>query len=276
MKGERYDVPFMYGKNVPNVLVQVFIALAPRDFAACRMVCKEWRAVIDRHILGNRRTAKIRESWIEWYLQQNEELVRASVAGQVERVASLLCQYGIDPNSGMADKGTDYRRTDGLSTDKRTALWAASSRGHVQVVELLLSQSSVDVNKGTSDNERTALWTACYYGHERVVAALLAHPDIDVNKSTTHHGVTPLWAAACEGHTAIVGMLLRHAGIDVSRGALGLHGVSALVAASQRGHSDVVRVLRAHPEIVVNIGTTALWDLRKCDDLIRSRHTRHF
>ena len=266
MIGVSNDVPFMCGKNVPNVLVQVFVGLAPKDFTTCRMVCKEWRIVIDRHILGNKRTAKIRECWVEWYLQQNEELVRASVAGQVDRVTDLLCQYGIDPNIGTTLPQEEWR----------TALWAASYRGHVPVVNVLLRQKIIDVNKGTSDNERTALWTACYYGHERVVEALLAHPEIDVNKCTTNHGVTPLWAASCEGHTSIVGMLLQHPSVDVSRGALGLYGVSALVVASQRGHSDVVRVLRGRPEIVVNIGTTALWDLRRCDDLIRSRHTRHF
>ena len=240
------------------------MGLAPEDFATCRTVCKEWRAVIDGHILGNQKTAKTRESWIGWYLQQNEELVRASVSGEVERVAALLGQYGIDPNRGTTDGG-------------RTALWAASCRGHDTVVRVLLAQGrGIGVNKGTSDNERTALWAACYYGHGSVVELLLAHPGVDVNKGTTNHGVTPLWAASCEGHTNIVRMLLAHPGIDVSRGAAGLYGVSALVIASQRGHSEVARVLRGHPGIVMNIGTTALWDLRKCDDLIRSRHTRHF
>ncbi|QKG85960.1 hypothetical protein GXN76_07920 [Kroppenstedtia pulmonis] len=96
-----------------------------------------------------------------------------------------------------------------------TALIPAAERGHVKVVEELLTKSDVDVNH-INDLGWTALMEAIVLSdggadHQRIVQLLIKH-GADVN-IPDKNGVTPLQHARKKGYTEIEKMLVK-AGAD--------------------------------------------------------------
>ena len=55
---------------------------------------------------------------------------------------------------------------------------------HTDIVNALLSQESIDINKARTDNGQTPLLSACSEGHTDIVNALLNQESIDINKAT--------------------------------------------------------------------------------------------
>ena len=140
-------------------------------------------------------------------------LSTACIVGQAGAVKLLLEQAGIDVNvmetqNQIGDVGY-YQYDDYESRRIRyhmgTPLYAACVHGHVEVVKLLLTCSTLDVNKDDGNYSGSPLWAACEnynYSHEsdrgdgvEVVQLLLAHPDIDVNYINDHYGTNPLIVA---------------------------------------------------------------------------------
>jgi ankyrin repeat protein len=124
----------------------------------------------------------------------------ASFMNRLE-AAEILIAYGADLSLVTSDNG-------GL-----TALHLASSRGHSDIVALLLRQAataggrrSIDVN-AVDLNGRTAVDYCAYYGHTSCLEALLAaeaDPRLNCCKS--------LYYAVCRGHEAIAMLLIERGG----------------------------------------------------------------
>ncbi|KLU91451.1 hypothetical protein MAPG_09971 [Magnaporthiopsis poae ATCC 64411] len=109
------------------------------------------------------REAETQKRWDElWHAGGGGTCIRALLRWAVENghadVVKLLLDMGAHP--AAADK------------DGWTPLIAGSSRGHVDVVRLLLSTSGVDIDSKDSDG-RTPLRWAAEEGHEAVVQLLL-------------------------------------------------------------------------------------------------------
>lgn len=146
----------------------------------------------------------------------NYPLVWASLFGHLKAVKLLL------------DKGAEVNLQGGLHD---TALRAACSEGHEDIVELLLKHKA-DVNA----QHASVLQSACSGGHESIVNMLLDH-GADVN---AHNG-SALQSACYAGHGSIVQMLLNY-GADINaQGELPLG--DPLIAACSEGHADVVEIL---------------------------------
>lgn len=132
--------------------------------------------------------------------------------------------------------------------NRQNMLSQASSSNNVAVVERLLADKRVDVNKADADG-MTALIIASFRGHVGVVRILLAHEDVDVNRPMSG-GFTPLCGASEKGHVGVVQLLLAHKDVDVNKPSDA--GLSALCLAAHEGHIDVVRLLLRHPGVSVN------------------------
>ena len=132
--------------------------------------------------------------------------------------------------------------------DESSVLCSASSGGHVEVVNLLLGVTNVNVNVGSS----TALYNACFNGHLAVVQTLLAQKTIDVNKAEPEHDRSPLHIAITNGHHKIVQALLERTDINVNQ--QGNQGWPPLMNAfaSDELHFETVQKLLARSEINVN------------------------
>jgi ankyrin repeat protein len=96
------------------------------------------------------------------------------------------------------------RRLVNIVFDGRTPLDAATERGRVEIVKLLLDEGA-DVN-WTNEYGWTALYAAVYYGHIEIVKLLL-HSGADVNKSNNNGGAA-LYRAIQDDNKTIVKLLL--------------------------------------------------------------------
>ncbi|MCP4747143.1 MAG: ankyrin repeat domain-containing protein, partial [Desulfobacteraceae bacterium] len=108
-------------------------------------------------------------------------------------------------------------------------------------------KNGADVNK-TYKGVTLLLWAA-EKGHVDVVNALLSHPDMDVNQRNDW-GRTPLLVAAENGHIEAVKLLLSHLKIDVNKA--DRWGRTALSKAVENGHIEAVKLLLSHLKIDVN------------------------
>jgi hypothetical protein len=135
----------------------------------------------------------------------------------------LICTHGEDVNALGGGRGTPLR--------------AASRKGHLDVVHLLL-QHNADVNDARGPMNWTALHEASDYGDPKVVNLLLEH-GAEVNVISSAHN-TPLWCASFWGHLEVVQMLLEH-GADVH--IRGEFNRTPYQDAMLKNHIDVARLL---------------------------------
>ncbi|KFY75204.1 hypothetical protein V499_04810 [Pseudogymnoascus sp. VKM F-103] len=144
------------------------------------------------------------------------------------------------------------------SFDYTPLLWAAS-KGHDEVVKLLLATPGVNADYHTNLYQ-TPLSLAAYCGHESVVKLLLATPGVNAD-SMQYGSNTPLCLAAERGNEEVVKLLLATTGIDVNSRDRG--GMTPLFLAAQNGHEEVVKLLLAMPGVYVDsndsYGETPLW-----------------
>jgi ankyrin repeat protein len=162
--------------------------------------------------------------------------------------------------------GLDINHQDGLN---RTALQAASSKGHESLVKYILG-SAADVNAADKDGW-TPLNLACVSGNLSVVQVLLEkgaditvannegcaplssaskHGHLDVVRTLLERGAdwktvdnvnrTPVYTASLSGHVKIVDLLIE-SGADIS--VANIHGWTPISTASSCGHLDVVKLL---------------------------------
>jgi len=119
------------------------------------------------------------------------------------------------------------------------------SNGHLDLAELLINKTGVDVNARNDMTNETALMGACEGGHVKIVSYLL-EKGADVNAKQHCYncqGVTALMKAGNQGHTEIVKILLEN-GADVDcKSAL---GNTALMKAREKGHVTIVALIKNH------------------------------
>lgn len=174
-----------------------------------------------------------------------------------ENIVQLLLEAGSEINmSPGTNHGVRLILTKGYQTSHsipkafavaryngRTALQAASERGHLNIVKLLLKLGA-EVNAPPSPVAgRTALQAAAGSGFGTIVQLLLEN-GAQVNAlSARYKGVTALQGACLQGNPEIVELLLK-SGADVLASGGGFNGGgTALHAAAERGHIEIVRKL---------------------------------
>ena len=154
----------------------------------------------------------------------NEALWHASKRGQLRAVLGLIAQ-GAEVKYHHAEN------------DRFTALHVAASRGHVSLVDALLSAGS-EV-EAVNILGATACHCAALQGHAEVLRSLVS-AGADVNRAVPGNGIvgeTTLKIAAWRGHAAAVDVIIS-AGAVVDL--LGDTGYTALHVASQEGMLQAV------------------------------------
>ncbi|KAG2495140.1 hypothetical protein HYH03_006749 [Edaphochlamys debaryana] len=120
----------------------------------------------------------------------------------------------------------------------RTPLHVAASRGHADVVEVLLDRGKAKV-EATDKNWKTALHVAALEGHGAVVEVLLDKGEAKVDK-VDKLGWTALQCAASQDHAGVVKALLaRGANVEAKCE----HGWTPLMRAAYNGHVEAVRAM---------------------------------
>ncbi|RYP18613.1 hypothetical protein DL765_003820 [Monosporascus sp. GIB2] len=156
------------------------------------------------------------EAIVQLLLKSGQMSLRWAVeTGDVEMVKLLL------------DRGADVAVTD---KDGWTPLIAASSKGYVDIVRLLLATSGVNADLKDSESGQTPLSWAAANGCEAVVQLLLDTGKVDTD-SRDNNGRTPLQWAAERGHETIVRLLLKGTATCAHRQTLEGHGNSVYAVA---------------------------------------------
>eukprot|EP00092_Neocalanus_flemingeri_P067376 GFUD01082228.1.p1 GENE.GFUD01082228.1~~GFUD01082228.1.p1 ORF type:complete len:237 (-),score=42.24 GFUD01082228.1:171-830(-) len=152
-----------------------------------------------------------------------------------------------------------------------TALILASLNNHIQVVECLLAQPQIDVNK-QDHLGRTDLMRASYYCNlSTVVERLLALPQISVNQTDTN-GNTALILASYNNSEEVVKLLVAHPGIQTGWRNKELQ--TAEDKARTRGYYTICRILTAVPRTENRtIVQPNFAELPTFDDLYGAQHT---
>ncbi|KAF5311676.1 hypothetical protein D9611_009544 [Ephemerocybe angulata] len=135
--------------------------------------------------------------------------------------------------------------------DRKTALISAVEHGH-EVIIALLCEAGIDINLATK-NGKTALILAVELGHRSIVKRLCARPGISINSATEVHQQTALIVASEQGDLATVELLCSLADIDVNLATA--NGQTALILGTSEGHEAIVKRLCATPGINVNLAT---------------------
>jgi uncharacterized protein len=153
----------------------------------------------------------------------NTLLIRASRVGNIKIVEFLL----------QADAKVNARNAFGDS-----ALMLAALNGNLEVCKLLLDHGAEYDTEG---------WTPLIYaasrGHDDVVALLLSL-DCDID-ATSENGTTALMLAADGAHLSTVRLLLEHkADFDLVNQA----GLTAISWAAKRNNTDIIEALKAAGE----------------------------
>jgi len=189
-------------------------------------------------------------------------LYYAALCGFSELADYLISTHGEDVNIRCGRHGSP--------------LHAASSKGHLETVRILLDRGA-DVDIATSYLNRTPLCTAHHHGHLKVmqllldyganvnvrygrlgllshyalfegkaeVVRLLMHYKADVNAISPYRNLnwTSLHFASIFGHAKAAEVLLEHGAYT---NALNKNGQTSLHEAARSGHLEIVRLLLMH------------------------------
>ena len=166
----------------------------------------------------------------------DERLWNACIGGRLNEVRTLLDLDGIDINC------YDYCGN--------TPLNAASQKGHVDIVKVLL-KAGANVNQANTTDGTSPLFIASQHGHVAIVKVLIKAGG-NVNQARTMDGGSPLYIASEKGNIDLVKVLIE-AGVDVNHAANNEY--TALGRSCQFGHLEIVRLLlQQQPNIDVNKG----------------------
>ena len=161
-------------------------------------------------------------------LPNGTALYYASLCGFSGVAKYIICTHGEDVNA--------------WSGFHRTPLRAASNKGHIDVVRVLLDHGA---NVNTIDKRNTPLRSAYVGGHLEIMRLLLEHgADVDAWDDSD----LLLNRASRNGQAEVVHLFLQHNADVNSRGFLDW---TPLQGASLHGHTKVVRILLDHGAEIV-------------------------
>lgn len=176
--------------------------------------------------------------------QGNEKVVRLLLEAGSEVNMSPTTNHGVRILTRSQREADSPPKIYGVARyNGRTALQAASERGHHNIVKLLLERGA-EVNAPPSPVAgRIALQAAAGSGFGAIVHLLLSLGAQANAPSARYKGITALQGACLQGSFEIVELLLR-SGADVQASGGGYDGAgTALHAAAEKGHIDIVKKL---------------------------------
>ena len=142
--------------------------------------------------------------------------------------------------------------------NKAVALIIASQLGHIEIVKLLLTNETINVNL-RNDFGNTALILASWNENIEIIKLLLEHETIDVNLQDKNGNTALVWASE-NNNIEIVKLLLTHETIKVNL--QNCYGNTVLFDASRKEYIEIVKLLLNAETINVNLqndrGGTAL------------------
>lgn len=151
----------------------------------------------------------------------------------------------------------------------RTALLWATTRGHANIVKLLLQVPGINVNL-LNESGQTALMIAAQQGYENIVKLLLQIPAVGAGAINAQDilGYTALMRASCNGHANVVKILLHTRGIKINiRNTQTISQVSALSMAIECNYPAVEKLIKDRINELIS-ETITLKDLGRLKEIV--------
>ena len=168
--------------------------------------------------------------------EETKALFVAALLGNVAKVSSLLQSNRANVNS--------------FDSFDSTPLFWASTRGHHDVVEVLLGQANILVNVGRSSDGANSLYQASRYGLLDTFNTLLEHQMIHVSYANLEKK-TSLMIASIYGNSEVVKKLLSLVNIDVNHATF--DGITALTYAVLARQQTILELLLRCPKTNTNL-----------------------
>jgi hypothetical protein len=183
-------------------------------------------------------------------VQYKEALLISSADEQNINLLTDLINEGVDINSKLIGSGA-------------SALFAAASRGHKNILEFLLEKNDINPNI-QDDTELTPLYISAQNNQTEAVKLLLAHQDINPNIDSSRG--TALDIAVDLGHSSIVTMILAAGGFTHEHN---WHSIESKVIKNQIKlfKKDPVKYILKHNDNPTDI-SHALNELKKFNDFM--------
>merc|ERR1712062_56368 len=134
-----------------------------------------------------------------------------------------------------------------------SGLYIAARNNYGDLLELILTQTGVNVNIVNEIYDHTPLMVACLIGHENIVRRLCQAPGIELNRRNVT-GLTALYFAVDMNSPRCV-EVLRGAG-DVDWNVRTEDGESPLTMAVEDGYADVLQTILSVPEPHLDLSVT--------------------
>ncbi|KAF2818881.1 ankyrin [Ophiobolus disseminans] len=125
----------------------------------------------------------------------------------------------------------------------------AARRENLAMVKMLLQCESINVDETNIDGG-AALHLAVLEGYGQIVDLLLSHPNVKINEISKHyqcHGQTALHIAATKGHRKIVELLLHHQ--DINKRAKDYYGRTPMATAFLHLRWNALELFVEHEDI---------------------------
>jgi ankyrin repeat protein len=183
---------------------------------------------------------EINQGWIT--KRAGSAIYRVILGGQTTMLKLMLTSNKLDPNMRIGNM---------------RLLHIAASKGHRDIVHLLLQNNTVDVNNRGWSEGLTPLQTAAAKGHTNVVEQLLQHPDLVISPTTGKKAEkSSLLHFPCRrGHVDVVALLLRtfdERGISVDYADPIRERLTPLAMAIYYGHANVAKLFLQRQDIDFN------------------------
>jgi ankyrin repeat protein len=146
------------------------------------------------------------------------------------------------------DTSLDLNKDYGSEGEPKLPLHIAARTGLVQIVQLLLFSGRVDINK-TDLSGRLALHHACESGHDSIVELLL--PVSNDHDARNDNGATPLSYAAEKGHEVIVKLLPESGKVNIN--SKDNFDFTPLSYAAENGYIAIVKLLLESSKVNVDL-----------------------
>ena len=157
--------------------------------------------------------------------EENTPLIKAAMNGCL-KVIEFLIKQGCDPKQ---------RNTYG-----NTPLHIAASNGHLSTVKYFGKILNCDLSNTINNRSQNCLHIACIRGRINIVQYLVEECSVDINKQDKE-GSTPISLAAQEGHLTVVEYLIKKRCDPLQRNDIGCTPADVAVAG---GHLSVVKYFR--------------------------------
>ena len=170
-----------------------------------------------------------------------------SLSNKLKKAIARTClnleeKYPLIKINGVSNLSGVMSYIDRFTPEQPQLLYRIIKEGNLNRLMRMIDKG-MDINSTAATGIETPLYIACFYGHLAIVQWLLEQPNILVNKGKTERNITPLYVAAARGRLDIVTALLNQSATNLNQATALKSRLTALGVAAEEGYVEIVKAL---------------------------------